>query len=442
MPDALRGEGAIAMVTGRYPGTSFTFIDREVCALREMGVDILTVTVRSPDRDSLSGPFQQAEAGRVIRLLASAMSPTHLLRSVLLSVRHPRRLVGTVRLALETCPKGVRGTALQLAYFFEAVLLARHLRDRNVTHIHNHLGDSSGTVVMLASELTEIPFSLTLHGPEIFQSAHFWRLDEKIARARGVACISQFCRSQAMLFSDAAHWHKLAVVRCGVDPSLYRTESNGRSGRDLLFVGRLEERKGVDSLLEAIALLCARGADVHLTIVGNGSQRVALQRKSAVLKLGKVVTFAESKDEAGVAEALRHADLLIVPSLSEGLPVVIMEALASRVPVVATAVDGIPELVRDGETGRLVQPSDPQGIAGAIEQLLSDPNMRQRMGDAGQKLVSADYDAHRNSRGLLSLIAPNMRAGGDAPMHSQLTPLNERRSIDTLLPTANSVTTT
>lgn len=408
MLDAQRLEGTIAMVTGRYPALSLTFIDREVRAMREMGIDVLTITVRSPDQRTLSGLFQQAEAGRVIRLLASAMRPAHLLGSLSFAIRHPRRLAATVRLAVNTCPNRLRAIVRQLAYLAEAVLLARHLRDRNVTHIHNHLGDSSGTVVMLASELTEIPFSLTLHGPEIFQSENYWRLDEKIARAQGVACISQFCRGQAMLFSDAAYWHKLRVVRCGVTPSLYSAEPMARSGRDLLFVGRLEERKGVSSLLDAVALLQARGLDLHLTIVGNGPQMVALQRKSADLLLGEVVMFTGSKDEPGVVEALRHADLLIVPSLSEGLPVVIMEALASHVPVVATAVDGIPELVRDGETGRLVQPSDPKGLADAIEQLLSDPGLRRKMGAAGRKLVATEYDAHRNSRMLLNLIAPHI----------------------------------
>lgn len=405
MPEPQRFEGTVAMVTGRYPGLSQTFIDREVRALREMGVDLITVTVRSPDPQALSGPFQHEEAGRVFRLLASARRPAHVIKALTQALRHPRRLAATARLAIHTCPAGARTMALQLAYFAEAMLLAPHLRASNVKHLHNHLGDSSGTVTMLAAELSGIPFSMTLHGPEIFQSAQRWRLDAKIARAHFVACISEFGRQQAMRFSDQAHWHKLKVVRCGVNPDLYAAQPTAeRTGRDLLFVGRLEERKGVNFLLDAVALLKARGSDVRLQIVGNGPQREALQRQTAALSLETVVTFAGTKDEAGVAEALRYADLLVVPSLSEGLPVVIMEALASGVSVVASAVDGIPELVRDGETGRLVPPSDPRALADGIDQLLRDPGLRQRMGVAGQRLVSSEHNTQRNTPALLKHI--------------------------------------
>ncbi|MGS5086078.1 glycosyltransferase family 4 protein [Hydrogenophaga sp. A37] len=410
MPESQRFGGTIAMVTGRYPGLSLTFIDREVRALREMGVDLITVTVRSPDPQALSGAFQHEEAGRVFRLLASAQRPAYGAKALFMAARHPHRLAATARLAIATCPAGARAMALQLAYFAEAVLLAPHLRARSVKHLHNHLGDSSGTVTMLAAELVAIPFSITLHGPEIFQSAQRWRLDAKIARAQFVACISEFGRKQAMRFSDEAHWHKLKVVRCGVNPGLYAAEPTARKGHDLLFVGRLEERKGVNFLLDALALLKARGSDVRLKIVGNGPQKEALQSQTATLSLDAMVNFAGTKDEVGVSEALRHADLLIVPSLSEGLPVVIMEALASGVPVVASAVDGIPELVRDGETGRLVPPADPQALANGIEQLLQDPGVRLRMGNAGRQLVAAEYDAHRNALELLRLIAPQISA--------------------------------
>lgn len=406
MPEPQRFRGPIAMVTGRYPGLSLTFIDREVRALREMGVDVITVTVRSPDPQALSGEFQHEEAGRVFRLLASARRPVHVVKALYQALRHPRRLAATARLAIQTFPDGARAMALQLAYFAEALLLAPHLRAKNVKHLHNHLGDSSGTVTMLAAELAAIPFSITLHGPEIFQSAQRWRLDAKIARAKFVACISEHGRQQAMQFSDEAHWHKLKVVRCGVNPSLYAAApAVERTGRDLLFVGRLEERKGVKFLLEAMAQLKARGSDVRLNIVGNGPQKEALQRQTAALSLEAVVTFAGTQDEAGVAEALRHADLLVVPSLSEGLPVVIMEALASGVPVVASDVDGIPELVRDGETGWLVPPADQQVLAESMEQLLVDPGLRQRMGAAGRQLVASEYDAHLNTSELLVRIA-------------------------------------
>jgi glycosyltransferase involved in cell wall biosynthesis len=397
------------MVTGRYPGLSLTFIDREVRAMRAMGVEVISVSVRSPDPENLSGAFQRAEAGRVIQLIASARRPAILLGALFLAVRRPRRLAAAVWLAVATCPAGGRAVLRQGAYLAEAVLLAWHMSGRNVAHIHNHLGDSSGTVVLLASELTGIPFSMTLHGPEIFIEPRRWRLDVKIARARFVACISRFCRAQAMLSSEPTHWHKLKVVRCGVDPSIYRADGLPRTGSTLLFVGRLERRKGVDVLLEALKRLRATGHDVYLTIVGDGPERSVRERQAADALLRTAVTFAGACDENGVAEAMRTADLLIVPSLSEGLPVVIIEALASGVPVVATAVGGNPELVRDGETGLLVPPADPDKLAAAIVRLLSDPDLRRRMGVAGRRLVCRDHNAGRNARALLRRIAEEDR---------------------------------
>ena len=223
------------------------------------------------------------------------------------------------------------------------------MRRSGVTHLHNHIAKSSCTVAMLASALSGIPYSFTLHGPDIFFAPEHWRLDEKIARARFVACISDFCRSQAMLWSDPAQWGKLKIVHCGVDPGRYR--DGEREGTRLIFIGRLAAVKGVPVLLEAFAAARAVRPDLTLTLVGDGPERAALEAEAARLGIAGAVRFAGYRSQDAVADLLASHDALVLPSFAEGVPVVLMEALAANLPVIATAVGGVGELVKDGETG-------------------------------------------------------------------------------------------
>jgi glycosyltransferase involved in cell wall biosynthesis len=397
--------GPIAMVTGRYPGVSQTFIDREVLALRAMGCEVVTVTIRSARPGTFAGPFQITEAARVHRLLASARNPVTLGRALLAALRRPARLGAAIRLALMSRPKGgLARQALHAAYLAEALLLADLIRRRGIVHVHNHLGDGSGTVTMLAADLAGLPFSLTLHGPEVFEAPEVWRLDVKIARARATICISEDGRAKALRLCDPAYLDKVTVIPCGVFPEAYDGRPLGPGGRKLAFVGRLVARKGVAVLIEALARVRARGVEARLDIVGEGPERPVLETLVDERDLGAAARFHGILDGAGVAAVLRRSGLLVVPSFSEGLPVVIMEAMAGGLPVVASAVDGIPELVRDGDTGLLVPPGDPERLAQAILTLLHDPAMAGRMGEAGRSLVARRHDARRNAARLLRTI--------------------------------------
>lgn len=397
--------GPVAMITGTYPSLSMTFVDREVRALRAMGCDVVTFTLRQPTQKSVSGDFQAAEAKRVISLYAMSRQPKDFIAAFLMAVMRPLRLASTVRLAVQSYTWKDPGLIRQLAYLCAAILMARQLRQRGITHIHNHLGDSSGTVAMLTAELTGTPFSITLHGPEIFDEAVRWHLRRKIARAQFVACISKFCRARAMLNADPSDWSKLEIVRCGVELTQYPAKACNSDGRRLLFVGRLEIRKGITTLIEAMSLLRRHGCSTYLTVVGQGAMRPDIEGQISAVGLAEVVELAGPMDEAGVAKALGLADIVIVPSLSEGLPVILMEAMACGLPVIASSVDGIPELVSDGVTGLLVPPADAKALAAAIQRLMSSPELRVRFGRSGQQRVQRDHDAARNARSLLDLIA-------------------------------------
>ncbi|MBE0414736.1 glycosyltransferase, partial [Yoonia sp.] len=325
-------------------------------------------------------------------------------RALLAALARPKRLMQTLTLAWRTAPPGLRGGAKQIAYLAEALILAQHLRAQNIAHLHNHFANASANVAMLASQLSGVPFSYTLHGPSDLYAPDTWHLREKAARATFVACISHFARSQAMLFSDPVHWDKLRIVHCGVIPDLYnQTPPAPHSGTRLIFVGRLAAVKGLRVLFDAFAQARETHPDLQLTLVGDGDDRAHLERLAA--PLGDAVHFAGYLSQDAVAQALAEADALVLPSFAEGLPVVLMEALASARPVIATQVAGVSELVENGVTGFVVPSGDAATLADRIAQLAADPALRQRMGAAGRTKVRADFDAQIESARIGALFA-------------------------------------
>lgn len=392
-----------AWLTGEYPKVSHTFIGREIAALRAQGIDILTCTIRrTHPRDVMAD--QAEEAASTYAVVDTARRAPHRLLAAHARIiaRSPMTWLRAFRLALATGSPGIKARLWQLFYFAEAGLLAEHLRAKGVTHLHNHFSKASCSVAMLTSALSGIPFSFTMHGPDIFFEPERWRLDAKIARARFVCCISDFCRSQAMLFSDPAHWAKLHIVHCGIDPALY-ARADRAPGAHLVVVGRLAAVKGVAVLIEAMARLDI--PDLHLTLVGDGPERAALETLARDRGVKARITFAGYKTSAEVARILSTADAFVLPSFAEGLPVVLMEAMATGLPVIATQIAGIPELVRDGENGRLVPPGNVDALARAIGEVLSDPVRAKTHGQAGQVRVRTEHSAEIEAARLRTLLA-------------------------------------
>ncbi|MBI1173627.1 glycosyltransferase [bacterium] len=399
--------GPIAYVTGEYPRVSHTFIQREVAGLRALGVEVITCTVRRPPAIAVVGPEQVEEATRTFALQETAKSPLRLIAAhVRMLRRSPGRWFGALRLAWNTSAPGLKALLWQAFYFLEAGVLADHVLARGVRHLHNHFGDASGNLTLITAEMAGLPFSITLHGPTVFFEPYRWRLDVKIARAAFVACISHYCRSQAMLFSNEAQWGKLKIIHCGVTPAAYGTRARPAFSGHVAFVGRLAPVKGVPLLLEAFATLRARHPEARLTVAGDGEARSRLEARAKALGLEGAVHFAGYLDEPAVARLLDEADMLVLPSFAEGLPVVLMEALASRIPVIATQVAGVPELVQDGISGFIVPPGDVEALTERLDRLLSDPALCRAMGEAGRAKVEAEFDVAREVERLARLFGP------------------------------------
>ncbi|WP_439124335.1 glycosyltransferase [Marivita sp.] len=393
----------IAYLTGEYPRASDTFIQREVANLRALGHEVLTCSIRTTGAEHLVGAEQREEHKRTFKVLDAVKSPFMTIKAHLRWVAEPARYLSALGLAWRTAPKGIKGRLYNLIYFVEAGVLAAKLADEGVTHLHNHIAKASCTVAMLAGELSGIRWSFTIHGPDIFFEPHHWRIDEKAARASFVSCISHFCRSQLMCFADPKHWDKLHIVHCGVDPSRYAPNPE-RTGLQALFVGRLAGVKGVPILIEAMSQLCEKYPDLMLRLVGDGPDRKTLESEVAQRGLQNRIVFLGYKSQAEVAEELAQTDVFVLPSFAEGVPVVLMEAMASQVPVLATRIAGIPELVEDGISGRVVPPGDVEAFTKALDELLSVPDQRAAYGAAGRRKVIADYSAADEAQWLSDLI--------------------------------------
>ncbi len=392
----------IAYLAGEYPAVSHTFILREVAALRAQGLDIFTCSVRCTGPAHHRGPAERAEAHATFNVLEAAKNPRRLIGAQCAALKKPGLYWKSLRKAWAMRGPGSRATIYQLFYFLEATVLAQHLKAQGATHLHNHFAQASSNVALLAARLAGIPFSFTLHGPADFTDPRLWRLDAKIADAVFVSCISHFCRSQAMLASPAEHWSRLHIVHCGVEPARY--DAPPATGKGLLFVGRLAAAKGAPVLIEAMPQILAAHPDAHLTLIGDGPDRERLQDQVQRLGLSGAVRFAGYQSQEEVALALARSAVFVLPSFAEGVPVVLMEAMAARRPVVATRIAGIPELVEDGISGRVVPPGDGAALAAAVCEILSAPDKAARMGEAGRRTVEAEFNIACEAKKLAALF--------------------------------------
>lgn len=402
----------IAYLTSVYPRATDTFVRNEVLRLRELGWTVHTFAVRRAESSQIVGEEVRREASTTTYIISDHLwaTPLAVLRALL---RSPRRFVRAVRLAWRTHPRGLRGSLWQLAYFGEAAFLAGELRRAGVRHLHNHIGESSATVAMLASELGGVPFSLTIHGPYDFQAPAHWALGEKLSRASFTVCISEFTRSQCMIHAPLVAWDRLHVVRCGPDPAFLETEPPPLPSRPrMVWVGRICEEKGVPVLVEAAARLADEGVEFELALVGDGPLRRRIQAQIAARGIAKRLSITGWLDGAGVRAQMAAARVVVMPSFAEGLPVVLMEALALGRPVVTTFVAGIPELVQPGRNGWLVPPGSVDALADAMRDALQSPLERlARMGNAGREDVRRQHDPRVEIARLSALLTAAL---GDA----------------------------
>jgi glycosyltransferase involved in cell wall biosynthesis len=404
----------IAYLTSQYGRAGDTFIRAEVAALRERGFIVHTFSIRAPvGGESIANEAIRRERGATMDIVgegALRMSTA----ALSLAFSHPLRFARALRLAMKITRPGLRGRLYPFAYLLEASLLSRRLEQKQVAHLHNHLGRNSAAVAMLASILTSIPYSLTIHGPTEFEMADSLALDEKIARTKFTVGISDFGRSQLMRFSDVKHWPRIHVVRCGIGQEFkFANATPVPDVARFVCVARLVEQKGHLVLIEAIHRLAEEGVHVELDLIGDGPLRGVIE--SSIRKFGfeDRIHLRGWKSSEDVRHAIDSSRALVLPSFAEGLPVSIMEAMALARPVIATQVGAISELVEHREHGWIVPAGSVEELARALREVLDTPaeNLT-RMGRAGRERVLQRHDADREALKLASLLTEERWTGG------------------------------
>lgn len=406
--------GHIAYLSGQYPNAGSTFILIEVRELRRLGFSVSTFSVRRPGPDQLVDESLRDEYARTQYLFDG--SKLRLIAALLwVLTSRPQRLPSAMRRIWETIPDGLTARAKGIAYLLEACLLSKEVTQRGIRHIHNHLGEASATVAIAAAHLSGVSYSLTEHGSGIFFHPRAWGLGTKIEGASFTSCISEFCRSQCMLFAPRPAWERIHVVRACVQPEFLAGEATPVPDCPrLLFVGRLSAEKGVPLLIEAVRRLEARGTRIELTLIGDGPLRPEAERE--LVALGDRLRLLSWRGSEVVREEIARARVLVLPSLTEGLPVVIMEALAMHRPVIATRIAGIPELVEEGVGGWLISPGSVDALEGAIRKALETPTAElQRLAAAGAGRAREAHNPGVEIHKLAALFDASLLERDEAP---------------------------
>ncbi len=394
----------LAYLTTEYPKASHTFIRREILELERCDVPIQRIAIRDSggviadavDRDEAERTFVCLKQPKITFLRATAAT----------LLGRPAKFFKALRTTLHMGRVSDRGILRHLAYLVEACLLARHLHESNIDHVHVHFGTNAAAVARLIRVLGGPSYSMTVHGPDEFDAPRGFSLGEKVVDSEFVCAISDFCAAQLRRWTPFEQWSKIHVVHCSVDDSfLAAPEPVSADSNLFLSIGRLSAQKGQLLLVEALAELIRDGHDVQLVLAGDGELRPELEARIRELECGDNVTITGYVDEQRIRRLLQECRALVQPSFAEGLPVVIMEAFAMGRPVVASCINGIPELVRDGENGWLITAGNVRAITDSMRAVLDADGQRlSSMGLAGRERVLADHRCVTEAEKLLDLL--------------------------------------
>lgn len=398
----------VVYLVNQYPAVSHTFIRREILALERLGFAVARVALRPGS--ALVDPIDRVELSKTIYLLE------HRLRLLGAAARvvatSPARFLRALRTATGLMRRSDRSPPIHLGYLIEACGLALLMRKSGASHVHAHFGTNPAEIAMLAAQLSGGTYSFTVHGYDEYDKPEFLALREKMRGAAFVVAVSHYGRSQLLRWCDERDRNKIRLVRCGID-SAFANASDELAGRKARFVcvARFCREKAQDMLIDAAELLAAENHFFELVLVGDGDTRPEIEERVRHRKLTSFVRLTGWLSGPDVRREIQAARALVVPSFADNLPVVIMEAMALRRPVIATHIAGIPELVLPGETGWLAPPSCVNGLANAMKACMraSDVEIR-ALGERARERVLTYHNVDAEAVKLAALFPRAMRS--------------------------------
>ena len=402
---------SMAYLLSQYPMLSMIFVLREVLQLREMGFHLNIASINTPDRPPEGLTAEElSESSQAYHLKKHALKDGLKAHFVTLFTNFGGYWRG-IQLLGQLAGLDPRKMVLNLMYFSEALMVGVWMRRVGQQHLHVHLGSQAATVGLYVKHVFQVGYSITVHGPDEFYDAPGQYLEEKIAAADFICCISFFARSQLMKLSPYAHWNKLVVSRLGVDPSVFspRPSRPAPDVFEILCVGRLCSAKGQHILLDAVSKLAQQGRRVRLRVVGQGPDEASLKALAAGTGKPELAVFEGAVNQDHIRKLYAAADIFCISSFAEGIPVVLMEAMAMEIPCVTTHITGIPELIRNGIDGMLVAPSDVDGLVEALEKLMDDTALRERISKSGRQRVLEHYNLRRSVEKLAAIFSERVK---------------------------------
>ena len=398
----------IAYIMSRFPHLPETFILREMIVLKEMGWDVRPYPLLMQSQTVVHSEAQP--------WIKSAQSLPWISWGVLFAnirqcISMPKKYLSTLGKILLENMTTPRFLIRALAIFPKAVLMGLTMKAEGIRHIHAHYATHPALVAWVINQLTGIPFSVTVHAHDIFVEKAM--LTVKLKSAAFIVSISFYNKEYLTRFSGKIIGEKIHIVHCGIKPSNYSMrKSKTRENRPfrIVSIGSLQLYKGQSYLLEACKLLLDRGIPLSCQIIGGGELRKSLEKQIKDQQLDEFVELSGPRVQNEVAEFLTKADCYVQPSVimpsgkMEGIPVSIMEALACELPVVASDLSGIPELIRHNETGLLVPQRNAKAIADAVEWVYWHTQQANHLAHAGRKLILREFDLAMNIRRLAELF--------------------------------------
>lgn len=397
----------IAYLVSRFPKITETFVLYEMIALEELGAQIeLCPLIRQrevvvhPD----AAPF--LERAHFARFFSAAV-----VKSQLYWLTHsPRKYLRLWKMAIWESRRSLKFLFRSIGAVLLGANFARMMMDNKVEHVHAHFATHAALAALTIHKLTGIPFSFTAHAHDIFVEHAL--LEHKIKAASFIVSISEHNRTYLKRLYGGLEIEKVHVVRCGVDRSIFRPPDPRPENETftILCVAGLEEKKGHRYLIEACRLLVDQDVAFRCLLIGGGPLLRQIEAQIMEYTLKEKVVLLGQQTREQVQRYLAQSDLFVLPSVrlpsgkQEGIPVALMEAMAMSLPVIATRLSGIPELVEDGKTGLLVPERDPEAIAEAIQKLAGSQSLRRTIGTAAYEKIVNEYDLQKNASQLYGLM--------------------------------------
>jgi len=409
--DARNQSPRVAYMMSRFPKITETFILYEMLAAENAGARVEVFPLRR-ERTKTVHPEARAYVERAHFL--PLLSPEIVRDNLIELLKRPRIWLQTLWMLIRANFGCLRFLLGALAVFPKCVTAARQMQRAGIDHIHAHFASHPAAAAWIIHQFSGIPYSLVANGSDLHRDRHM--LTQKVHAAAFVVAISKYNRRIILEHTDDRYADKVKVIHCGVDPDDFDTGANRSSHTQptgllkVYCIGTLHEVKGQRYLIEAAQKVKSRGIGMMLHFIGDGPDRKMLERQVALAGLTDSIFFEGSRNRQQIVEHLATADVLVAPSVPtrdgrrEGIPVVLMEAMASGVPVIASRLSGIPELIEHEVSGLLADARNTEGIASALQRLGSDPLLRQQLGEAGRKTVRENFNLEVGARRVLRWI--------------------------------------